>query len=112
MDKNVNYNERDEKDDNLTWQSNQDAQNNPGGYGGQHENMEFDDDVDDELGTYYEDLEDRWYEIETDYRERYPDLSDNDVNVEAGRFDKTLDRIGRRTDRSPDQVRQDIQNWR
>ncbi len=70
-----------------------------------------DTDFDDELGTEYEDLEDQWYEIETDYRETYPDLTDEDVNVEPGRFDRTLHRIGQRTKRSPFQVRQDIENW-
>ncbi len=44
----------------------------------------------------YEDLEDRWYETEGDYRSRYPKLTDDDVPVEPGRFDWTIDRIGRK----------------
>lgn len=65
---------------------------------------------DDEVGTDYEDLEDQWYEIANDYRERYPDLTGDYVNVEPGRFERTLDRIGRKTNRLPFQV-QDIENW-
>lgn len=112
MDKNRKYNESDEEYDDFTGQSNPDEQDNPGGYGGQHDHVDLDGDDVGDLGTDYEDLEDQWYDIETDYRERYPDLTDDDVKVQAGRFDQTLDRIGRRTERSPDQVRQDIENWR
>ena len=59
----------------------------------------------------YEDLEDRWYEIQDGYRDRYPHLTDSDVTVEPAHFDRTIDRIGRRTERSPAEVRNEIENW-
>ncbi len=109
MDKNKKYRKTDEEGDEfegIAMTSNGRDRNDRDSY-------EPSDTVDDdELGTEYEDLEDQWYEIETDYRERYPYLTDDDVNVEPGRFDRTLHRIGQRTQRSPFQVRQDIENWR
>lgn len=59
----------------------------------------------------YEDLEDKWYEIENEYRGRYPNLTEGDVEVEPAHFDRTIDRIGRRTERSSDEVRSEIENW-
>lgn len=59
----------------------------------------------------YEDLEDMWYEVQDDYRSRYPKLTDDDVKVEPGRFDRTIDHIGRRIEKSPDDVRHEIENW-
>ncbi|HET8735826.1 MAG TPA: hypothetical protein VFM69_04430 [Pricia sp.] len=110
MDRNRKYMERDGENDDLAEKSNYRERNTEEDYDPGYE-AGGDDYSEDELGTDYEDLEDRWYEVEADYRERYPNLTDEDVNVEAGRFDRTLERIGRRTDRSPHQVRQDIENW-
>lgn len=81
-----------------------------------YENMNdenFNDDGYDREGsdTYYEDLEDRWYEIQDEYRSRFSDITDDDVNVEPGRFERTLDRIGRRRGKSPGEVRDEIENW-
>lgn len=59
----------------------------------------------------YEDLEDRWYEIEDEYRNLYPDITDADIYVEPGRFDRTLDRIGRRLGLTSSEIRSEIENW-
>ena len=59
----------------------------------------------------YEDLEDKWYEIEEDYKKRYPQLTDEDVTVEPARFDRTIERIGKRIDRKAEEVRREIENW-
>ncbi|MGB7393201.1 MAG: hypothetical protein WA913_02290 [Pricia sp.] len=130
MDRNKKYRSRDDDDDDFIENSKQEKRTSQGqgGYGSQHDDADFDDagyddsnyddtDYDDTdyrddgLGTDYEDLEDQWYDMESDYRERYPKLTDDDVRVEPGRFDMTMKRIGRRTDRTPEQVRQDIENW-
>jgi len=59
----------------------------------------------------YEDLEGRWYEIEDEYRNLYPDITDEDIRVEPGRFDRTLDRIGRRRGLTTREIRSEIENW-
>lgn len=59
----------------------------------------------------YTDLEDKWYKIEGDYRNRYADLTDEDVRVKSGRFDETLERISRRRSKSRREIRSEIENW-
>lgn len=59
----------------------------------------------------YEDLEDMWYEIEVDYRKRYPDITNGDVVVEPARFDLTIERIGSRIDKTVEEVRREIEDW-
>ncbi|WP_373519513.1 hypothetical protein [Pricia sp.] len=75
------------------------------------ENRTDDDYDNDDSDTDYEDMEDKWYEIEEDYRNRYSDITDDDVKVEPGRFDRTMERIGRRRGKSPGEVRDEIENW-
>lgn len=58
-----------------------------------------------------EDLEDIWYGIQDEFRIRYPILTDEDVNVQSGQFHYTLDRISRRLNRLPEEVRREIENW-
>ncbi len=103
MDNNRKYSEVDEENDDFKRQSNYNHQNDGDGN---------DDDYGyDDSGTDYEELEDKWYEIENEYRSRYSDITDNDANVEPGRFDKTIDRIGRRRGKSPGEVQDEIENW-
>jgi hypothetical protein len=59
----------------------------------------------------YIDLEDKWYEIEDDYRERFTTLTDDDVYFEEGRFEDMLERIGRRRGKSQREIRSEIENW-
>lgn len=42
---------------------------------------------------------------------RYPKLTDDDVRAGPGRFDRAIDRIGRRAERSPDEVRNEVENF-
>lgn len=53
----------------------------------------------------------RWYEIEEAYRERYNDLTDDEVAVVEGRFDDTVDRIARRRGQTPAEILAEIENW-
>ncbi len=59
----------------------------------------------------YAELEDKWYEIEDEYRARYLAITDQDVDFEPGHFDRTLDRIARRMDKSRSEIRTEIENW-
>ncbi|MBU2905944.1 hypothetical protein KO529_14185 [Arenibacter algicola] len=58
-----------------------------------------------------EELEDKWYEIEQEYRERYSDITDEDVEIEPGRFDLTVKQIGNRIGKTPNEIRAEIENW-
>lgn len=57
------------------------------------------------------DLEMRWQEIETDYRRRYPDLSDDDLNYRDGQFNDMTDRIAQQTNRNRQEVEDEIWEW-
>lgn len=56
-------------------------------------------------------LEKRWYEIEDDYRSRHKDITDDDVQVEDGKFDDTINRIAKRRGKSSQEIRNEIENW-
>jgi hypothetical protein len=58
-----------------------------------------------------EDLEDKWYEIEDEYRNTYMNITDEDVEVDPGHFDRTMDRISRRRGKTRDEIRDEIENW-
>ena len=79
-------------------------------YGGTDLEDEMEND-DYEYSEADEDLEDIWFGIEDEFRMRYPTLTDEDVNVEPGRFKNTLDRMGQRLNRTPEEIRRDIENW-
>ena len=56
-------------------------------------------------------LEGRWSNIQADYRKKYPELQDEDVNNLDKDFQSMVDRIARRTQRSRQDVEDDIRNW-
>lgn len=57
------------------------------------------------------DLESRWTDIESDYRQRYPKLTDEDVSYNSGEFERMADRIAKRTNRTPEDVTLEIRDW-
>ncbi len=109
MDRNRKYSEIDGENDGFTRRSHYDGRNDGNAA---DDGYAYDDDYDyDDIDTDYGDLEDKWYEIQNDYRGRYTDITDNDAKVEPGRFDRTMDRIGRRRGKSPGEVQDEIENW-
>ncbi|TDU34467.1 hypothetical protein BXY82_2790 [Gelidibacter sediminis] len=56
-------------------------------------------------------LEDRWSTIREEYRRHYPSITDKDVDFRTGEFDLLAQNIARRTNRSRDQVLEEIKNW-
>lgn len=58
-----------------------------------------------------QDLEAKWFDIENDYREKYPMITDYDVEYEEGEFDYMTRCLAYRTHRSREQVRDEIRNW-
>lgn len=55
--------------------------------------------------------ETRWTDIESDYRKRYPNLTDEDLHYKSGEFSEMTNRIAKRTNRTPEEVTREIRNW-
>lgn len=55
--------------------------------------------------------ETHWTDIESDYRKRYPDLTDEDLQTESGEFKHMADRIAKRTNRTSEEVTKEIRDW-
>jgi hypothetical protein len=85
------------------------------GHGNYDEAEKYNEDysLDGNIGTRdeYDVLEDKWYEIEEEYRTQYSDLTDEDLYYEDGRFNEMLDNIGRRRGRTRSEIRTEIENW-
>ncbi|MEO8773058.1 MAG: hypothetical protein ABI371_01905 [Gelidibacter sp.] len=58
------------------------------------------------------DMETRWKNIESDYRSRYPNVTDEDVNYKSGEFDSMTGRIAKRTNRNREDVNNEIREWK
>jgi hypothetical protein len=56
-------------------------------------------------------LEGRCSNIQSDYRKKYPELRDEDIKYNPNEFDAMVNRIARRTDRSRQEVENDIRGW-
>lgn len=56
-------------------------------------------------------LEAKWFDIEKDYREKYPTITDDDVEYQEGEFDYMTRCLAYRTHRSREQVRDEIRTW-
>lgn len=56
-------------------------------------------------------LEGRWSNIQADYRKKYPNITDDDINFRSGEFDHMIASIARRTNRSTEDIKNDIRNW-
>lgn len=57
------------------------------------------------------DVELRWQEIESSYRNYYPNLTDEDLEYREGTFDTVMDRIAKRTNKSVQEVNDEIWEW-
>lgn len=49
--------------------------------------------------------------MQNSYRQQYPNLTDEDVNYKAGKFEDMIQRVALRTNRSRHEVEDDICNW-
>ena len=57
------------------------------------------------------DLETKWNDIAISYREKYPTLTEDDVDYRVGEFDSMTDRIAKRTNRRREDVLDEIRDW-
>ncbi len=58
------------------------------------------------------DIEKKWEDIKPSYRKTYPNLTEEDVSYREGEFDDMTQRIAEKTNRSRDQILQEILDWR
>ncbi len=59
----------------------------------------------------FDNLEDKWYDIEDEYRTKYSILTNDDVYYDQGRFVEMLERIGKKRGKTRQQIRREIENW-
>ena len=56
-------------------------------------------------------LETKWINIAPSYRQRYPSLTEQDVDYREGEFDSMTDRIAKRTNRRREDILSEIRDW-
>lgn len=103
----TNHFDRDQNRDNLDSNFNQNQRTN-GDQTDHHQ--EFDSSTSD-FSSADQDLQSRWTDIESDYRKRYPSLTEEDIDYSDGDFDGMTDRIAKRTNRNYQDVQDEIRNW-
>ncbi|MEO5789227.1 MAG: hypothetical protein ACOH2D_12040 [Gelidibacter sp.] len=55
--------------------------------------------------------ETQWKNIQSDYRKKYPNITDEDLDYESGDFDNMTGRIAKRTNRNREDVNNEIRDW-
>lgn len=63
---------------------------------------------DSKLDNSDDSLEGRWSNIQADYRKKYPEITDEDVEYEQGEFDQMVAKIARRTDKTTEEIKREI----
>lgn len=66
---------------------------------------------DSKLNTGDNSLEGQWSNIQADYRKKYPNITDGDIDFKDGKFDHMIASVARRTDRSTKEVEKEIREW-
>lgn len=56
-------------------------------------------------------LEGKWSNIQADYRKKHPNITDDDINFKEGKFDHMIASIARRTNKSAEDVENEIRSW-
>lgn len=56
-------------------------------------------------------LEGQWSNIQADYRKKYPKITDDDINFKSGEFDHMIASVARRTNKSVQEVENEIRSW-
>lgn len=66
---------------------------------------------DSKLNNTDDSLEGRWSNIQADYRKKHPEITDADIDFREGEFDYMIAQVARRTNRSIEDVKNDIHGW-
>lgn len=101
--------DRDQKRDNLGHNDDRNQRaDRDRGQSGQHQDT---DNHKSDSSFSNQDWQSRWTDIRSDYRKRYPSLTEEDVEYGDGDFDNMTDRIAKRTNRNFQNVQDEIRNW-
>ena len=66
---------------------------------------------DSKLNSSNDSLEGKWSNIQADYRKKNPTITDADIDFKSGEFDHMIASIARRTNRSTEDIENEIKNW-
>ncbi|MGI0106582.1 CsbD family protein [Salinimicrobium sp. WS361] len=56
-------------------------------------------------------IEGKWKQIKGQFKQKYGDLTDDDVTYHEGRFDEMLGRLQEKTGRSKEELKKEIDRW-
>lgn len=56
-------------------------------------------------------LEGKWKQIKGQFKQKYGDLTDDDVKYSEGKFDEMLGRLQEKTGQSKEELKREIDRW-
>lgn len=56
-------------------------------------------------------LEGKWKRIRGEFKQKYGDLTDDDVTYSEGKFDEMLGRLQEKTGRDKEELKKEIDKW-
>lgn len=57
------------------------------------------------------DMDHKWGDIQNEYRIHYPELANEDLSYFPGKFDELTQRIAKKTLRSHQEVKEELEHW-
>ena len=58
-----------------------------------------------------QELEGKWNQVKGKFKQKYGDLTDDDVTFAEGKFDEMLGRIQEKTGKTKGELREEIEEW-
>ncbi|MCJ7466680.1 MAG: CsbD family protein [Maribacter sp.] len=56
-------------------------------------------------------LEGKWKQVKGKFKQKYGELTDNDLTYSKGKFDEMLGRLQEKTGKQKQQLKEEIENW-
>ncbi len=56
-------------------------------------------------------LEGKWKQVKGKFKQKYGDLTDNDLTYSEGKFDEMLGRLQSKTGRKKEDLKREIEEW-
>ena len=56
-------------------------------------------------------LEGKWKQVKGNFKQKYGELTDDDVTYSEGKFDEMLGRLQEKTGKAKSELREEIKNW-
>ncbi|HET8837769.1 MAG TPA: CsbD family protein [Flavobacteriaceae bacterium] len=58
-----------------------------------------------------EEMKGKWNQVKGKFKQKYGDLTDDDVTFTEGKFDEMLGRVQEKTGKTKDELRDEIERW-